>query len=336
MSTVVAQGTDEDTLREGLERMIPAMLDTPSAITGIHWSRFKHSTSYNTYLVTVQLATGSELKLFLKDFGFSVRPKDSPKQRRERELLVYQDLLAEAELGTARYYGSILDESQGRFWLLLEYVDGTPVGYCNIEHWAPAAGGLGRMHGYFAQQCNRLRACDFLIHHNADFFWSKAELALRNVSQISPHLVDRLENIINHYAPIVDIMTGQPPTLLHGGCRSSNILVKVASDPSRVCIIDWEKAGFGAPLYDVAYLLDGIEPPTLDRLLDVYRQEALAYNLHLPPKEEMKYFVDCFRLHMVMNLLSYAVLKGYKEKGVAKIIDIGDHLSNIVTRPFIV
>jgi hypothetical protein len=312
--------------------MIPAMLGGSPAITDIRWSRFNLSTSYNTYLVTVQLATGSEFNLFLKDFGFSVRPKDSPKQRRERELRVYQDLLAEAELGTARYYGSILDESQGRFWLLLEFVDGTPVGYCHIEYWAPAAGGLGRMHGYFAQQCNRLRACDFLIHHNADFFWSKAELALRNVSQICPHLVDRLANIINHYTPIVDIMTGQPPTLLHGGCRPSNILVKVASDPSRICIIDWEEAAFGSPLYDVAYLLDGFESPTLDRLLDAYRQEALAFDISLPPKEDMKYIVDCFRLHMIMNSLSQAVLKGYKEKGVVKLLDIGDRLSSTVTR----
>jgi hypothetical protein len=332
MSTGMAAPTDDDTLREGLERMIPTILDKPSVIADIRWSRFKFSTSYDTYIVTVKLATGDEFKVFLKDFGFSVRPKDSPKQRRERELRVYQDLLADAELGTARYYGSVLDESQGQYWLTLEFVDGTPAGYCEIEHWAPAAGALGRMHGYFARHSDRLRACDYLIRQTADFFWSKAELALSNVSQISPHLVDRLANIVGHYAPVVAVMTSQPPTLLHGGCRPSNILIKVASDPSRVCIIDWEEAGFGPPLYDVAYLLDGIEPPILDRLLDAYRQEALAYDLPLPPKEDMKYVVDCFRLHMVMNSLSYAVLKGYKEKGVAKLLDIGDRLSSIVNK----
>jgi Phosphotransferase enzyme family len=331
MSTGMATRTDENTLREGLERMIPTILDKPSAIADIRWSRFKLSTSYDTYIVTVQLATGDEFKVFLKDFGFSVRPKDSPKQRRERELRVYQDLLAEAELGTARYYGSVLDESQGQCWLALEFVDGTPVGYCDLEHWAPAAGALGRMHGYFARHGNRLRACEYLIHQTADFFQTKAELALRNVSQISPCLVDRLANIVDHYAPIVEVMVGQPPTLLHGGCRPTNILIKVASDPSRVCIIDWEEAGFGAPLYDVAYLLDGIEPPILDRLLDAYRQEALAYDLHLPPKENMKYIVDCFRLHMVMNSLSQAVLKGFKEKGVAKLLDMGERLSRIIS-----
>jgi len=331
MSADLATRTDDDTLREGLERMIPTLLDKPSEITDMRWSRCKLSTSYDTYIVTVQLATGGEFKVFLKDFGFSVRLKDSPKQRRERELRVYQELLAEAEIGTARYYGSVLDESQGLCWLALEFVDGTPVGYCELEHWAPAAGALGRMHGYFARHAEGLRACDYLIHQTADYFWSIADLALRNVSQISPHLVDRLANIIGHYAPIVAVMTSQPPTLLHGGCRPTNILIKVASDPSRVCIIDWEEAGFGAPLYDVAYLLDGIEPPILDPLLDAYRQEALAYDLRLPPKEEMKYVVDCFRLQMVMNSLSQAVLKGYREKGVAKLVEMGDRISRIVS-----
>jgi uncharacterized protein (DUF2461 family) len=330
MKAVMAPGTDEEMMRERLEPMIPTMLGVGEKIMDIRLSRFKLSTSYNTYLVTVRLINGDEFKVFLKDFGFSVRPKDSPKQRRERELRVYRDLLAEAEIGAARYYGSISDESQGRFWLLLEFVDGSPVAYCNIEYWAPAAGGLGRMHGYFAQQGDRFRACDFLIRHNADFFWSKAGLALRNVSQISPRLVDRLANIIDRYAPIVDIMTSQPPTFIHGGCRPTNILVKVASDPSRVCIIDWEEAAFGSPLYDVAYLLDGFEPPTLDRLLDAYRREALAFDISLPPNEDMKYIVNCFRLHMVMNSLSQAALKGYKENDIVKLLDIGDHLSSVV------
>jgi hypothetical protein len=332
MNAVMAPGTDEGTLRERLEPLIPAMLGGREEIMDIRLSRFKLSTSYNTYLVTIRLITGDELKIFLKDFGFSVRPKDSPKQRRERELRVYRDLLAEAEMGAARYYGSVMDESQGRFWLLLEFVDGSPVAYCDIEYWAPAAGGLGRMHGCFAQQGARLRACDFLIRHNADFFWAKAGLALRNVSQISSQLADRLANIIDRYAPIVDVMTSQPPTLLHGGCRPTNILVKVASDPSRVCIVDWEEAAFGSPLYDVAYLLDGFEPPTLDRLLDAYRREASAFDISLPPKEDMKYIVSCFRLHMVMNSLSQAALKGYKEKGIVKLLDMGDRLSRVVAR----
>jgi hypothetical protein len=168
--------------------------------------------------VIVRLARGGEVWVFLKDFGFSVRPQNGPKQRREREVCVYRHLLGDAGLGIARYYGSVMDEAEG----------------------------LGQMHAYFARHVNRLRGRDFLIHQ-ADFFWSKAEHALTAVAQIAPHLVGRLENLVHRYAPIVAVMTGQPPTLVRGGCRPSNILICVASDPSRVCILDWEEVRFGAP-----------------------------------------------------------------------------------------
>src|SRR5262249_6567808 len=134
-------------------------------------------------------------------------------------------------------------------------------------------------------------------------------------------------------APVVAVMTDQPPSLVHGGCRPSNILVRVASDPSRVCILDWEEAAVGAPLFDVAYLLDGFEPPTLERFLDAYRRGASASGLALTPQGEMKSVVDCFRLHMTMNSLSQAVLKGYKERDVAKLLAIAERLDEKILCP---
>jgi len=150
---------DEEVLRHCLECAAPDVFSGPSAIAEIRRSRFELSTSYDAYRVIVRLASGGEIRVFLKDFAFSLRTKNDPKQRREREVSVYRHLLGGAGLGTARYFGSVLDEASGRLWLLVEYVDGTPVGYCDLGGcWAPAAEGLGRMHGYFAGQVNGLRA----------------------------------------------------------------------------------------------------------------------------------------------------------------------------------
>src|SRR5205807_1492305 len=80
--------------------------------------------SYAAEVLTVRLDSGAAFRVFLKNFGLSARPKDGPRQRREREVRVYRELLAGAGLGTAGYYGSVLDEARGRLWLLLEYVDG--------------------------------------------------------------------------------------------------------------------------------------------------------------------------------------------------------------------
>jgi aminoglycoside phosphotransferase (APT) family kinase protein len=326
--------SDEDVLRECLERTAPDLFGGTSAIAEIRRSRFELSTSYDAYRVIVRMVGGEEIKLFLKDFAFSLRNKNDPKQRREREVGVYRDLLAHAGLNTARYYGSVMDEASGRLWLLVEYVEGTPVGYCDLGGcWAPAAEALGRMHGYFAGQVNRLRDCDFLISHQAEFFSSAAEHALSDVGQVAPHLVERLENLVRRYAPLVKLMTSQSPTLVHGGCRPSNILVRVVSEPGRVCILDWEEAAFGAPLFDLAHLVDGIKPPLVDRLVEAYRHGATDYGMSLPAHEEIRYVLDCFRLHMAFNSLSRAVFKRYKEADIAKLIDYGERIGSALFGP---
>jgi len=102
-----------------------------------------------------------------------------------------------------------MDEAAGRFWLLLEYVDGTPVGDTDLgDGWAPAAEGLGRMHGHFARDPDRLLDREFLIRHDADFFWSVARQALKDVGQVAPHRVGRLEALVRRYAPVVSSAWG--------------------------------------------------------------------------------------------------------------------------------
>jgi Phosphotransferase enzyme family len=332
MTTALSPPTDEDVLRQCLGATLPEALGRPCAITSVRRQRFDLATSYSAQVVDVRLDSGDEVRVFLKDFSVTVRPKDGPKQRREREVRVYRELLAGAGLGTPRYYGSVLDEPGGRLWLLLEFVDGTPVGYLDIAgHWAPAAARLGRLHGHFAGQSERLSRCDFLLRHDEEFFWSKTERAARCVSAIAPHRAGELTRVVDRYGPVVGVMIGQPRTLLHGGCRTSNILVSVASDPARVCILDWEEAAYGPPLLDVAYLLDGVESPTLDPLLDAYVREVRAYDLPLPPRQDLKLVIDCFRLHMTLAMLGQAVLKGYKEKDVTKLLAIAGQLSDAVS-----
>ncbi len=180
------------------------------------------------------------------------------------------------------------------------------------------------MHGHFARDPERLRGLDCLIHHDAELFWTTAEKALTDVAQLAPHLLGRVKELFGRYEPVVERMLADPPTLVQGGCRSSNILIHVAGDPSRVCILDWEEASFGAPLFDVAHLLDGIESPLLDRLLEAYRRGAAAEGMSLPPLDDVKYAMHCFRLHMAFNSLSRSALKGYDERGISNLVDYAE------------
>src|SRR6266566_3098480 len=253
----MTERVDADALRQCVERIVRErpIGSGRSAIVGIHRQRFESSSSYACDVLTVELAIGDELTIFLKNFGVSYRPKEGLQQRREREVRVYRDVLAEADLGTATYYGSVWDESHGRCWLLLEFVDGMRLhGLGGIDSWSAAAGWLGRMQRYFAQHPSRLHAGDGLLRHAAPFFRSTAERALRAVSHISPPAAERLTHILNRYDQLVDVMANQPLTLVHGSYRPMNIVVNVDSAPPRVCPTSWGLAALGAPLYDLAFL----------------------------------------------------------------------------------
>lgn len=323
MTPLAVQRTDEEALRKCLEYALPP-------VAGISRSRCEMSASYDTYVVTVRLAAGGELKIFLKDFGFSQLPKDVPDERRERELRVYRELLDGAGLDTPRYYGSVWDSSEGRFWLLLEFVNGLPVRDCELNGWVAAAGWLGRMQGAFAGHPDRRTGWDFLPRHDAGFFRSRAELALRAVSQTSASLAARLREVVSRYDRLVAVMVSQPTTLVHGSYRPENILVDRHANPPRVCPVDWELAAVGAPLYDLAFITDGFSPPELDRLWGSYREQAGACNLPVPNREEMRFVVDSFRLHKVLKSLSESWEKRYPAGTVAKLVGMAEGLGRLL------
>jgi phosphotransferase family enzyme len=330
MTTGTARQDEEGVLRQLLEGIAVDRYGERQAIVVIDQRRSACSTSYPSDVVTVRLASGEEFRLFLKDFGFSQLPKDVPDQRRERELRVYRDLLAGAGLDTAKYYASVWGGSAGRFWLFLEFVDGLPLRDCELDYWVAAAGWLGRMQGWFARHPDRRAGRDFLPRHHADFFQSRAELALRAVSQTSASLAARLGGVVSRYDRLVDVMVNQPSTLVHGSYRPENILVACRAQPPRVCPVDWELAAVGAPLYDLAFISDGFKPPELDRLWGAYREQAGAQNLHVPDREEMRYVVDCFRLHKVLKSLSESRKKGYPEGTVVKLVGMAEELSRLL------
>ena len=149
---------DPAVLLAEVERIVADRFGPGAALAEMRRSRFPYIGSYDCYAVEVRTKDGDELQIFLKDFAFTRQSKDDPQRRRERELCVYRDLLAKAELGTAAYYGSVWDESQGRFWLLLELVGGTLIEEANAETGQLAAAWLARLHGHFQREPGKLRS----------------------------------------------------------------------------------------------------------------------------------------------------------------------------------
>lgn len=297
---------DQDAFSARLGRALSPVLGRAVVVTTVQRTTCPYASSYAAELLTVCLQSGEELSLFFKNLGCSSFPKDGLRLRRDREHRFYRDLFGAGELGLARYYGSLWDEPDGPFWLFLEHVSGQEARHCSIEHWIAGAAWLGRLHAYSAQHSDRLRRCDFLVRHDAEFFRSKAELALRCVADVSAAMVDRLASALHAYPDHTDVMTAQPAMLVHGHYRPCNILVDVQRGSSRVCPIDWEQAAFGSPLYDIAYLVDGLKPTMLDRFLDAYQRAAEAHGLLVSDRHELRQVLNCFRFFIPLHRLSRA------------------------------
>lgn len=311
---------DQETLRRNLARLLPAKGWDCSMIANVCSARSSLSTSYDTGLVAVHFRDGSTLTLFLKNYDHSSRRRHESERRREREINVYKHLLSQNTLGTAEYYGNVSDDERGLHWLLLEYVEGTPVRHFSIERWIEAAAWLGRIHGSFYHRSEVLRSCKWLVDHNAGFYLENADNALRAVAEIAPHLMSALEPIVERHAMLVQDMVRSPSTLVHGDYHSRNVMACPGTAPVRMCVFDWETAGFGSPYYDLAHLVDGFDPPVLDRFLQRYAEAVQPFGMPVPDHAYMRYLVNCFRLHMIIKYLSHGIFKGYTEAILEKLI----------------
>jgi aminoglycoside phosphotransferase (APT) family kinase protein len=214
----------------------------------------------------------------------------------------------------------VWDDVHDRHWLLLEFVEGAPVRDCEIEHWLAAAECLGKIHGFFYRDAAHLRECDFLLQHDAQALSSKPQEAADAIEATAPHLKSRFETIAHEYSRFVEVMVASPFTLVHGAYRPQNVMACEAAGQTRYCAYDWEEAAFGSPYYDLAYLVDGFDPPMLKQFFDRYVTGAEKYGMPTPSRARMQYEVDCFRLHMSVNSLSRATLKKYSEDIVSKLL----------------
>jgi aminoglycoside phosphotransferase (APT) family kinase protein len=310
----------EPELVEALEGVLGEYFGSPQTILEVHRLRSEHSSSYETEIITVALEGTGELSLFLKDFGARIYDKDSISQRRSRELRAYRDLLADANLGTPAYYGATWDEDRGRFWLLLEFVEGSQVKHREFPDWVTAVAWLGRMHAHFSKSARLLEAREFLVDQDADFVRFTADMARRAVATSLPSLTDRLEAALAGYDEAADLVDSQPQVLVHGGYRPQNIILAGTPQKPRVCPVDWEEAALGSVFYDLAYFCDGFGGDRLEVLVDAYRSEAQRHGFRPPEGPEADRTLALLNLHKNLGTLSKAAERKFSEKSIEKLV----------------
>jgi len=328
----VSARRDEDALRECLETIVEEKFGRRAAIASVVRRGYDYSHSYASDILDLRLKDGRGLKIFMKDFGASTRIKDGVqgmRERRERELRTYRDLLPGAALGTPEYLGSVWD-ADDRHWLLLEFVEGIKLRYADFDSWITAADWLARLQGYFAREQDRWKDCPWLQVHDERFFRFRAQRALESIEGSYPHLAARLRPIVRRYEGLIGFLASQPRTFVHGAYTPGTIFIAPTCQPVRVCPFDWELAGLGSRLYDLAFLCDGFDEPRLDILLRTYEERTVACGIAAPPRKDIRYLIDCFRLHIIINFIGQTDERGYSEKDTRRLVASAERLAELV------
>jgi hypothetical protein len=231
---------------------------------------YPYGTSHRIEKVEVSLADGSRVELIFKDLrrsqlhpgAFAAKPDFLHDPRREVE--AYR-CLAGAGLGTPKCHDS------GTDWLLLEKVPGVELWQVGeLETWIETARWLSRLHmrleGLPAPQPS-------LMRYDADYF----RLWPARVRGRSPEL----DRVLGRYDRVVHLLCSLRTTFVHGEFYPSNVMVS----GRRIAPVDWEMAGIGPGVLDLAALVTGWSPLERDAIIAGYlpvpAEVLAAAQLHL-------------------------------------------------------
>jgi Phosphotransferase enzyme family len=190
-----------------------------------------------------------------------------------REIEVYGTLLN--GLGTPALIGA----DRERHWLVVEKVAGTPLYQVELERWHEVARWLARLHDRFAGLAEQ----EHLVRYDRSYFELWPERA-----DVRPP----------GYDAVIDRLAALPTTLVHGELYASNVLLAGA----RVCVVDWELAGVGPGVLDLAALTAGLADEDAAALAETYR---LALD-DPPDAKELGFELDCARLHLAIQWLGWS------------------------------
>jgi hypothetical protein len=250
MTVTSIPGIPTDALLSVIDEEIDAR--TGHRVVGVERRPHPYRTSFPLEELVITLDDGTGLELVLKDLdlgGLDDRgrlAKLASAHDPNREIEAYR-MLEGAGLGTPTLYAAVADA--GHSWLVVERVPGVPLWQIGErEVWERTASRLAAMHRWFGGVRPR-RGSSLVVHDGAA---ARASLQ-RAIAGTSGRTRADLERIGSGFADIADWFDREPRTLVHGDFHASNVLV----DGDRIAPVDWEMAGLGPGLLDIASLTAG-------------------------------------------------------------------------------
>jgi hypothetical protein len=226
-------------------------------------STWDYCSSYPIEELKLQLDGARSQRVLFKDvspaamFDVARGAKMEFQRDPEREIAVYRHVLSEFGLSVPTLMAANVDPKRGRYWLFLQKVDGLPLWQiADFAVWESAATWLGEAHRRLAGVAANLADRARLLRYDGAACLRWLDIAGRHVDAAPDEdrrlAVHRLVALGETIARRIDAL---PVTFLHGEFYASNILVE--SQSNRIRPVDWEMAGLGHGLIDLAAIAAG-------------------------------------------------------------------------------
>ena len=253
-----------------------------------------------------------------------------------REIATYERILVPFAAGPPRFYGSAVDRRRGGHWLFLERVRGVPLTEVgDFAMWRKASGWLARMHGRVARDPGLAGATAGvpLVQYDRAHARAWMERAQQNLEAdaAQPRAVRiRFESLVSQYERLLDEIATQPSGFVHGEFFASNVLVESAAGRTRVRPVDWELAGVGPMLMDLAALTAGWTEAQRIELAASYQAAASHDSAASMSREDFMRALDCCRLQLAVQRFGWARQwtppAGHKQDWLGEALQAADRL----------
>jgi hypothetical protein len=295
----------DDDLALTVAAMLAPALGRPVRVDALRREPSPFVTLFPADVLRVSLDDKTEVRLFLKQLG-PEQAGHPDKQRRDRELRVYEVLLRDPRLAVPRHYGARWNAATGRHELVLEYVDDWPLKYQSLEHWVTAARRLAHFHAHFGERADLLRSCDFLLRLDVRYLAAWAARACSAVGEQSSELAARLQETLKDYRRSCELLARQPLTLVHNDLAPKNVLADRSVTPARICFVDWEMAGAGCGLLDLVHLKYGLDAAGEGEMVTAYRSALCSTDLLPRDGPEFERLLAACELHKTLYRLAHS------------------------------
>lgn len=299
-------------MRAALDTVFPRVVDVETRPS-------PYASSFAIEEATVRFDDGSSLELVCKDTGEAAMLPEAQRIRPRflydphREIAAYERILAPLDLGAPRFFGSAIDERRGRYWMFLERVRGVPLTEVgDFGTWQQVSGWLASMHARVRRDPRLARAAAGvgLVQYDraqSRVWMERAQWYLHSDETRPRPARLRFASLLVPYERILDEIAALPAGFVHGEFFASNVLVATVAGEVRVRPVDWEVAGMGPMLMDLAALTAGrwTEGERFDLAIG-YRAAASEEGEPLQPLGAFMRGLDCCRLQLAVQRLGWA------------------------------